>query len=81
MGSSDIEDILNLVDGREELLGEIKAASVEVQRYIAKEISRLLCVSDFEYAVQSQARGDAQRTDVIYKRLDALAALTPGQSL
>jgi predicted nucleotidyltransferase len=81
LDSRDIEDILNLVDGREELLDEIKAAASDVQGYIAAEISQLLNVSDFEYAVQSQARGDAGREDVIFERLEALAALTPDTSL
>lgn len=81
LDSRDIEDILNLVDGREELLDEVKAASAEVQRYISEEISSLLEVSDFEYAVQSQARGDAGREHLIFERLDALAALTPDGSL
>lgn len=80
LGSRDVEDILNLVDGRERLLEEIKAAPVDVQSYIAKEISRLLRVSDFEYAVQSQARGNAQRADVLFERLDALVALAPDES-
>jgi predicted nucleotidyltransferase len=81
LGSRDVEDILNLVDGREELLDEIKAASVEVQSYIANEISRLLDLSNFEYAVQSQAGGNTEREDVIFERLDAFAALAPGESL
>ena len=71
----------HLVDGREELLDEIKAASVEVQSYIANEISRLLDLSNFEYAVQSQAGGNTEREDVIFERLDAFAALAPGESL
>lgn len=81
LDSRDIEDILNLVDGREELLDEIKAAAADVQSYIATEISQLLNISDFEYAVQSQARGNAGREEVIFERLEALAGLTLDISL
>lgn len=81
LDSRDIEDILNLVDGREELLDEIKAAAADVQSYIATEISQLLNISDFEYAVQSQARGNAGREEVIFERLEALAGLTLDTSL
>jgi predicted nucleotidyltransferase len=76
LDSRDVEDILNLVDGREELLDEIMAASSYVQNYIALEISRLLEVSDFEYAVQSQTFGDTERENVIFERLEALASLS-----
>jgi len=76
LDSRDVEDILNLVDGREELLDEIMAASSDVQNYIALEVSRLLEVSDFEYAVQSQTFGDTERENVIFERLEALASLS-----
>ncbi len=78
LDSRDVEDILNLVDGREELLDEIRAAASDVKNYIALEISRLLEVSDFEYAVQSQALSDTERENVIFERLEALASLSGG---
>ena len=74
LGSRDIEDILNLVDGREELLGEVRQASAEVQEYIATELAQLLEDGNFEYAVQSQARGSEDRESLIFERLEALAA-------
>lgn len=71
LASRDIEDILNLVDGRPELLGEVRASARELQSYIAAELAQLLGVGDFEYAVQSQAR-DPDREALLFERLDAL---------
>lgn len=78
LASRDVEDILNLVDGRDELLDEIMAASSDVQNYIALEISRLLETSYFEYAVQNQAPNDPERENVIFERLETLASLSGG---
>ncbi len=75
MSSRDIEDILNLIDGRPELLNEIKRASPEIRRYIATEMQSLLVNSEFQYAVQSCALGDQEREDLIFERLDELRKL------
>ncbi|HEV3002224.1 MAG TPA: nucleotidyl transferase AbiEii/AbiGii toxin family protein [Solirubrobacteraceae bacterium] len=40
--SHDFEDVVRLVDGREELVGEVEAAPADVQRYLADELSRVL---------------------------------------
>lgn len=73
LSSRDIEDILNLVDGREELLEEVCAAAAEVRSYIARELTRLLADADFEYAVASQAYGVREREELLYARLEKLA--------
>jgi hypothetical protein len=73
--SRDIEDILSLVDGREELTNEIKSASKDVKEYIALQIGNLLQDPNFQYAVQSQAQGSAEREDVIYECLETLASV------
>tara|TARA_S200002703_G_scaffold11362_1_gene10363 strand:+ start:2391 stop:2666 length:276 start_codon:yes stop_codon:yes gene_type:complete len=73
LSSRDIEDILNLVDGREELIDEIAASSTEVRDYIANEIQALLDDNNFAYAISSLARGDAGREDLLYERLTQLS--------
>jgi hypothetical protein len=73
LGSRDIEDLLNLFDGRPELLAEIKQATPELRQYIAVEIVALLNNSDFGYAVQSCALGDGDRETLIYERLEQAA--------
>lgn len=74
LNSRDIEDILNLVDGREELITEVKSSTTDVQAYIAAEFSTLLKDSNFEYAVASQALGNDERERIIFERLEILAA-------
>ena len=71
LSSHDIEDILNLVDGRPELLDEVRAADSALQAYIAAELSELLGKDDFGYAVQSQA-GDLDREALLFERLESL---------
>ncbi|MGO2090191.1 MAG: hypothetical protein ACTH2P_11335 [Oceanisphaera sp.] len=72
LASRDIEDILTLVDGRDELLSEVREADTELKSYIASEFSALLKLQDFEYAVQSQSLNDQDREDEIFFRLEQL---------
>ena len=71
----DLEDLLNLFDGRPSLVEELSAAPEELQAFVAEEISKLLELQDFEYAVQSTARGDLQREEIIFERLEAATRL------
>lgn len=70
--SRDIEDILSLFDGREELVSEILASDSSVRDYIKKEIKALLELDDFDYAVQSTSRNDSDREALIFERLESL---------
>lgn len=76
--SRDIEDILNLFDGRAELLEEIQNAALDVKKYIAKEISDLLENPIFDYAVQAQSGGDTGRKQLVFERLEKVAAAYEG---
>ncbi|WP_425928601.1 hypothetical protein [Pseudomonas sp. NyZ201] len=76
LSSRDIEDILNLVDGRAELQDEIELAAVEVRGYIRRQIGQLLRDGNFEYAVSAQARGDAEREALLFERLESIAGVT-----
>jgi predicted nucleotidyltransferase len=71
LGSHDIEDILNIVDGREELIAEIYAESKELKEYISDQISSLLENPGFEHAVQGASRVPG-REEVIFERFEAL---------
>lgn len=70
LGSHDIEDLLNLFDGRPELITEIEQAKPTLRQYISKEIGKLLEHRDFDYAVQSCAQGDSEREALIFQRLE-----------
>lgn len=72
LSSRDIEDILNVVDGRPELMAEIQAGPAAVQAYIAAELRALLDDANFEYAVSSQAHGDGDREKILFERLEAV---------
>lgn len=73
LGSQDIEDLLNLVDGRESLATEIQNAPEDVKAYIAQEIKSLMTISDFDYAVQNITNGNQDREDIIYECLMAIS--------
>lgn len=73
LGSQDLEDILNLVNGREELLQEVDAAEPELRTYLADNLTSLLSINDFGYLVQDAARGDDEREQIIWQRLRHLA--------
>lgn len=75
IGSRDAEDILLLVDGREELVEEIAAAAPEIRTYIAEEITAVLKDPNFEHFLQGNVRGPAGRTDIVYERLVAISRL------
>lgn len=75
LASRDIEDILNVVDGRASLCGEVAQASDALRADIAAGVGALLRHRDFDYAVQATARNNRQREELIFGRLDALAAL------
>ncbi|MEO9332649.1 hypothetical protein [Ectopseudomonas guguanensis] len=77
LGSRDIEDVLALVDGREELIAEIKAAPNELWDAVADELGRLLSDGYFQMAVQSQTQGDRARESRLYIRLEQLAKMRP----
>lgn len=76
LGSQDLEDILNLVNGREELLQEVDAAPPELRTYLADNLTALLSINDFGYLVQDAARGDDEREQIIWQRLRNIARVS-----
>ena len=47
LGSRDLEDVVAVVDGRQELVGEIKAAQGDVRAYLGKEVANCLARGSF----------------------------------
>jgi predicted nucleotidyltransferase len=70
LGSRDIEDILNLIDGRAELYQELSHASDDVKAYLIAGFKALLKSPDISYAVQSAAGGDIGREQLIFERIE-----------
>lgn len=75
IGSHDAEDILLLVDGREELVEEIAAAEPDIRAYIAEQITAVLEDPNFDHFLEGNVRGPAGRTDIVYDRLIAISRL------
>lgn len=73
LGSRDIEDILNLIDGRQELASEIDHAEAEERHYISKEFQALQANTYFSHAIQNAAGGDLARSKRLYKLIEHLA--------
>lgn len=73
LGSRDLEDILLIVDGREEIVEEVRRADADVQRFIAEQLTELLKNRDFDHLLQGNIRGPDGRVDIVRARLIVLS--------
>jgi hypothetical protein len=74
--SHDLEDIVAVVDGRPEIVGDVAAASADVRAYIASEVRALLNNPDFIEALSGFVLPDAAsqaRRPLLEGRLRALS--------
>lgn len=74
--SHDLEDLIAVIDGRAELLEEIRAAAQDVRTYIAAEIPKLLAAPAFTDALPGHLLPDAAsqaRVTTLMRRLTDLA--------
>ena|SRR5205809_5719524 len=75
-GSHDLEDVITVMDGRPEIVNEVRNASRDVRGYIACEIRRLLEVRPIVDALTGFLLPDAAsqaRYPILRERLDLLA--------
>lgn len=75
LGSHDLEDIINVVDGRPALLEEVQAAPSEVRSYLSAQFQALLQHLDFENFLYGNIRGPDGRVEIVHKRVKALAGM------
>ena len=78
LASHDLEDLLTVIDGRPELLGEIKDSNDELRNYLALEMDKLLAVSDFQLALPGHFPGDAAsqaRVPELMRRMRLIARI------
>jgi hypothetical protein len=76
--TSDLEDLIAVVDGRAELVGEIRAAAGDVRSHLAKEIKNLISIPEFNDALPGHLPPDAasqERAGTILARLKEIATL------
>lgn len=75
LSSRDIEDILNVVDGRAELQQELLDAEDEVKDYLVNEFKSLLLSPDIQYLIQSTAGNDKGRSQLIFERIKTITTI------
>lgn len=73
LGSHDLEEIFNLVDGRPTIVEEVRGASSDVRAYLADQFNRLLRHPDFESFLVGNIRGPEGRVEIVQRRVDQLA--------
>lgn len=76
--SHDLEDLMTVVDGRAELVEEIRAGAQEVRVYIATESGKLLATREFLDALPGYLLPDQAsqaRVSILLERLKKMAAL------
>ncbi|KKO50163.1 hypothetical protein VT06_01490 [Arsukibacterium sp. MJ3] len=71
LSSHDIEDLINIFDGREEIVVEINAVDGELRAFIRVQLQALLDDANFEYAIQSATGNNGQRESLIFERIEA----------
>lgn len=69
--SNDIEDIIALLDGREELIEEVRQAPVKLRNFVSEQLVALLKLPAFQDVIQSTAQ-DYDREVLIHERLKVL---------
>lgn len=74
LASHDLEDVLNVVDGRPALVDELRAAPAELQAAVREHLEALLAQPDFVDRLPGLV-GDPDRWRVVLERLQAMAGL------
>jgi predicted nucleotidyltransferase len=72
LSSHDLEDILNVVDGRPSIVEEVSAASEALQMFVRENFKALLSRSDLENYLPGLLT-DENRTEIVLSRLERMA--------
>lgn len=70
--SHDMEDVLNIVDGRKELIDEMAAAPAELRQAVALAFQKLLSNPDFANVLPGLL-AEPQRADLVMQRMKAMS--------
>ena len=76
-GSHDLEDVVTVIDGRSEIIAEVRSAPADVRTFIASEFQQLLAARAFVDALRGFLLPDdanQARLPMLLQRLAALAA-------
>ncbi|MBS76175.1 hypothetical protein [Variovorax sp.] len=74
LSSHDIEDVLNIVDGREELAKELSTAPAEIQHAVGAAFSGLLSDPNFANVLPGML-AEPERAELVTQRIKAMCAL------
>ena len=75
--SHDLEDIVTVIDGRSEVVGEVHLASADLQKYLSDEFRALLSSHDFQEAVPGHLLPDTasqQRLSLVLNCMQKLVS-------
>jgi len=78
LGSHDMEDIVNVLDGRPEIVEEVAASPDELKRYLVDRCNALLALPNFMDALSGMVFPDeslAERVKMIGLRLKQIAGI------
>lgn len=78
LGSHDLEDLLNVIDGRDQMLDEVAQAPAELRQYLAARCADLLATANFADYLPGHLQDDSsgERTDRVLERLQMIVSLT-----
>ena len=79
--SRDLEDILLILDGREEIIEEVRRADADIRQFIAEQFTGLLKDRDFDHLLDGNIRGPEGRVDIVRARIVALSDDGAGRQL
>lgn len=78
LGSHDLEDIVNVLDGRPELVSEVALAAPELRQYLAAQCRALLAMPGFMHALPGMVFPDeslAGRVKLLALRFEQIGEL------
>ncbi|MER8574765.1 hypothetical protein NKH19_22525 [Mesorhizobium sp. M1338] len=78
LSGRDAEDLLLIIDGREELVAELGAANDEVRTYIGGQFKAPLEAPDFDDFLQGNIRGPQGRVEIVRERFIAISQYANG---
>lgn len=76
LGSHDLEDVITVVAGREEVVEELTVERDDVQRDVVERVTRLLADDDFIYAIEGALPNTSGFSDHVYERFNQIAGLS-----
>ena len=76
LGSRDLEDIITVVNGREEISSEIASSPDDLRTYIGDQVRRLLSNHRFVDALPGHLNPDVGRVMLVIERFESMASIS-----